>query len=269
MSAHIKSHNEKAAAMWSSGGRVYDEISRSIADANEHCVTRLDPRAGEHVLDLATGTGWTSRRVAERGAAVAGADIAEGMLDAAREIATERGLDIDYRIGDAEGLPFDDGSFDAIVSTFGVMFAPGQDAAAKELARVCRKGGRIAIAAWTPNSHAVTLRKVLGPYMPPPPSSPPPSPFNWGTPAWLEERLGSDFDLGFEEATVMQRFTDAENSWQVNVAGFGPVKAVAGSLDDDRRAGLRKDFMAFYDEYRTGLGVALPIDYLVALGTRR
>ena len=114
-SATIQSHNEKPAAVWSSGGAEYDRVSRGIADSIEHCVLRLDPRPGERILDLATGTGWTSRAVAKRGARVIGADIAADLVAAARERAKAEGLDIDYRIGDAEKLPFADGEFDAVI----------------------------------------------------------------------------------------------------------------------------------------------------------
>jgi SAM-dependent methyltransferase len=182
-------HNLKAAAMWGGGGRAYDEISRSVASAIEHCVTRLQPKPGEQIADIATGTGWTSRLVARSGAQVTGVDIAEGMLAGAREIAQEQGLAIDYRLGDAEALPFDDGTFDAVISTFGVMFAPDQSRAAAELARVCKRGGRLAIAAWTPDSEAVKFRQVLQPFMAAPPPPSPPSPFVWGTRDWLAGAL--------------------------------------------------------------------------------
>ena len=117
MSRGIQPHNEKPASVWSSGGKDYDEVSRGIADAIEHCVLRLNPRPGERVLDLATGTGWTSRVVARRGATVTGVDIANGLLNAARATAAVEGLPIAYQLGDAEDLPFDDASFDAVVST--------------------------------------------------------------------------------------------------------------------------------------------------------
>src|SRR5688500_14018090 len=119
----IEAHNERPAAVWSAGGRDYEEISRGIADAIEHCALRLNPRRGERILDLSTGTGWTSRLVARRGAVVVGADIAADLLAAAREKAKVEGLPIDYQIGDAENLPFADEEFDAVVSTFGIMFA--------------------------------------------------------------------------------------------------------------------------------------------------
>ena len=142
MNGRIQPHNERPAAVWSAGGKDYNEISRGIADSIEHCVLRLNPQPGERILDLSTGTGWTSRVVARRGASVIGVDIAHELLDAARAQAQEQGLAIDYQLGDAENLPFENGEFDAVVSTCGVMFASRPEAAAGELARVCRKGGR-------------------------------------------------------------------------------------------------------------------------------
>ena len=106
MSSTIQPHNLRAAAVWSRGGKAYDEISRGIADAIEHCVLRLNPQPDETVLDLSTGTGWTSRLVARRGATVMGVDIAEELLEAARARAEAERLEIDYRVADAERLPF-------------------------------------------------------------------------------------------------------------------------------------------------------------------
>ncbi len=269
MSENIQPHNEKAAAMWGGGGRSYDKVSRFIAEGIEHCVDRLAPKSGERVLDVATGTGWTSRRLAEHGARVTGIDIAEGMLTAAQKIAGEAGLDIDYRLADAEALPFDDGVFDAVISTCGVMFAGKRDAAASELARVCRKGGRLGLMTWTPDSTAADMRKVMLPYMPPPPSPPPPSPFDWGKPAWLTETLGGDFAFGFEEGVLHHRMPDGEAVWNLLEEGFGPVRAVSASLDRERRAELKADFVRWCEQFRSGLGVTVPYQYLVTLGTRR
>jgi ubiquinone/menaquinone biosynthesis C-methylase UbiE len=153
-----------------SGGANYDAISKGIADSIEHCVLRLNPRPGERILDLATGTGWTSRVVARRGAIVTGVDIAEDLIAAARERAAAEVLPIDYRVGDAEALPFEDASFDAVISTVGIMFATRPEAAAKELARVCRPGGRIAITTWLQDGNVFKMFQVMKRYMPPPPS---------------------------------------------------------------------------------------------------
>ena len=124
--------NEKARRVWNAPGARYDEISRSIADAIEHAVERLAPAPGERILDLATGTGWASRSVGRRcpTATVIGADIADELLAAARSLAEREQLAIDYQVGDAESLPFEDGEFDGVVSTFGVMFASKPQSAA-------------------------------------------------------------------------------------------------------------------------------------------
>src|ERR687893_669834 len=168
MNGTIQAHNERAAAVWSAGGADYDAISRGIADAIEHCVLRLNPRPGERILDLSTGTGWTSRVVARRGAIVTGVDIAAGLLDAARARAEAETLLVDYQLADAESLPFEDGEFDAVVSTFGIMFAGRPDAAASELARVCRKGARIALTTWLSDSTLFEMFEVMRRYMPAP-----------------------------------------------------------------------------------------------------
>lgn len=173
--------DQRPAAVWSSGGLAYDEISRQIASALDHCVRRLAPKPGERILDLATGTGWTSHLLAGRGAKVTGVDIAAELIDAAKAIGQSSGLVIDYEIGDAERLRFADASFDAVVSTFGVMFASNPEAAAgEEIARVCRKGGRIALTTWRPDSNVFEMFKVMQTYMPSPPSPPPPSALRLG-----------------------------------------------------------------------------------------
>ena len=123
MNTSIREHNLKAAALWGSGGRAYDRISRSISSAIDHCVDRLNPTPGERMADVATGTGWASRAVARLGAKVVGIDIAGPLLDAARDIAREQNLTIEYRLADVEALPFSGGEFDGVISTFGVMFA--------------------------------------------------------------------------------------------------------------------------------------------------
>jgi SAM-dependent methyltransferase len=267
MNTSIREQNLRAAALWGSGGRAYDGISRSISGAIEHCVTRLNPTLGEHIADVATGTGWASRALARLGARVVGIDIAEPLLDAARDIAREQNLAIEYRLGDAEALPVSDEEFDGVISTFGVMFVPDQTHAASELARICRSDGRLAIAAWLPESNAVKMRQVLQPYAPAPPV-PPPSPFVWGTPDWLTATLGQYFSLGFEEGVVIARFSSSSAAWDAYAAGFGPVRAVAEALDEARRNELRTAFVSWSDQFRTGLGVSIPFPYLVTTGHR-
>lgn len=266
--AKIQQHNERPAAVWSSGGKDYDQISRGIADSIEHCVMRLNPQPGERILDLSTGTGWTSRLVARRGATVIGADIASDLLDAARTQAKAEGLAIEYQIGDAESLPFDDAAFDAVVSTCGVMFASKQEAAAAELARVCRKGGRIALTTWLSDSSVFQMFQVMKRYMPAPPSPAPRSPFEWGRTERIRELLGGAFDLRFEKGVSYYREPSAEAAWETFSTGYGPTRVLAASLDADRRESLRKDFVAFHAGFATDLGICVPREYWLTVGVR-
>lgn len=269
MDGAILPHNQRASAVWSAGGRDYDEISRSISDALEHAVQRLNPGAGQSVLDLATGTGWTSRLLARLGVKATGVDIAQELLQSARERAAQAGLAIDYRTGDAESLPFADASFDHVISTFGVMFASRPHIAAAELARICKPGGRLALTTWLPDSAVVKMFGVMRPYMPAPPTPAPPSPFEWGRRDRLQELLGAHFDLKFEEGVNFQREVDGETAWNHASTGYGPIKMLATHLEPMQREALKKDFIAFIEEFRTELGVTVPRGYLVTVGTRR
>ena len=268
MEGAIESHNQKPAAVWNSGGARYDDISRGIADSIEHCVVRLNPRPKERILDLATGTGWTSRAVARRGATVTGVDLGADLVRAAGERAKAEGLDIDYRVGDAEKLPFSDGAFDAVISTCGVMFASRPEAAAAELGRVCRQGGRIALTTWLSDSNLFKMFMVMKPYMAPPPVPAPPSPFEWGKIERLQALLGKDFDLKFEKGVSYYREPDGEAAWNTFVNGYGPTKTLAASLDETKRAALQRDFIAFHDGFPTELGICVPREYWVTVGVR-
>lgn len=263
--------NTKAAAMWSGGGADYDSISLGISSALDHAVARLAPTEGMKVLDIATGTGFTARLVARRGARVTGVDIAEGLLDAARSKAMAEGLQINWRLGDAERLPFEDNSFDGAISTFGIMFATDQEAALSELVRVVRPGGQIVVAAWTQDSNAVGLRKVVAPFMSAPPAGAPtpPSPFNWGDPDWTRTSLGQNVTLGFETADTVHRLPDAETVWADYSRGFGPVRAVAQSLDENRLVEMRAAFLEWVGQFSTDLGIAMPFRYVVSAGTKK
>jgi SAM-dependent methyltransferase len=264
----IQSHNARPAAVWSSGGKHYDHISRGIADSIEHAVLRLDPKPGERILDLSTGTGWASRLVAARGATVVGVDIAADLLDAARANAEAAGLRIDYRLGDAEALPFDDGAFDAVISTVGIMFATRQEAAAAELARVVRRGGRVALTTWTPDGNVFGMFSVMKRYMPAPPVPAPRSPFEWGNPERVRELLGAAFALRFERATSYYREPSPEAAWWTFSTGYGPTKSLAMSLDPNRLEALRDDFIAFHQTFATELGICVPREYLLTVGVR-
>jgi SAM-dependent methyltransferase len=269
--ATIEQHNQRPAAVWSAGGERYNEISRGIADSIEHGVMRLNPRRGERVLDLATGTGWTSRLVARRGAVVTGADIASDLLEAARGYAAAEGLAIDYQIGDAENLPFADGTFDAVISTCGIMFATRPEAAVRELARVVRPGGRIAITTWLSDGNLFKMFQVMKRYMPAPANgaTPPPSPFEWGNADRIRDLLGPAFELKLERGVSYYREPSAEAAWETFAGGYGPTKSLANSLDPDRREQLRQDFIAFHAGFPTALGICVPREYWLTVGTRK
>ncbi len=265
MTTHVRPHNAKAALTWGSGGASYDRVSHSIADALEHVVDRVAPTPGDDCLDVATGTGWTARRIKANGANVTGVDIGAGVIAAAKEMSPE----IEFQVGDAEELAFADGAFDVLTSTFGVMFVARPEDAARELARVCRKGGRLGLATWLPGDTIEGLFKVMKPYMPPAPASPPPSPFEWGKIERVRELLGGAFDLKFETGVTTFRVPSGEAAWDLFVTGYGPTKTIAGGLDEARRAELRRDFIAYHEGFSSELGVAMARKYLVTVGVRR
>jgi SAM-dependent methyltransferase len=209
--------------------------------------------------------------VAKLGAKVTGVDIADGLLSAARELAAEDGVAVEWRLGDAEKLPLADESFDAAISTFGIMFASNQEAALRELSRVVRPGGRIAVVAWEPKTNAAALRQVVAAFMPQAsaPKTPPPSPFNWGDPDWLLSALGDHFDMRHEKGELFHRLSSPSEAWTVYSSGFPPVQAVARALAPERREEMRSAFEEWVGRYRTDLGVAIPFHYLVTIGIKR
>jgi SAM-dependent methyltransferase len=268
--SNVQPSNLKAQAVWNAPAGRYDEISRSIADAIEHAVERLQPRAGEGILDLATGTGWASRVVAQRfpGAVVTGVDIADQMLEYARAAAAKLELDIEYEHADAERLPFADGSFDGVVSTFGVMFAGNPEAAAKELARVLKKGGRAVLATWGHDSNVARMFGMMKQFMPPPPHPSPPSPFAWGSRARLEELLAGSFELAIESGTNRFRYGSGEQAWNLWVNHYGPVRSLAANLDDGKRAEFRNAMIAWHETFTSDLGHDQPREYLITRAVR-
>jgi 2-polyprenyl-3-methyl-5-hydroxy-6-metoxy-1,4-benzoquinol methylase len=270
MSEHtVQQHNLRPAAIWNSGGMQYEGISQTIADAIEHCVIRLNPQSGERILDLATGTGWAARRVAVRGAQVTGVDLGADLIDAARSRAQTERLNIDFHVGDAEALPFENKTFDAVISTFGVMFVSKPESAAVELSRICKPGGRIALTTWAPDGAMAGLFKVMKTYMAAPASPAPPSPFEWGNPERVQQLLGQSFDLRFETGTSVLRAPSGEAVWDLFSTGYGPTKTLATNLDPQRLQSLKQDFIAYHEGFKSELGVAMPRDYLVTFGVRK
>ena len=260
-------HHEPAAKLWSRGGVGYDNVSYAISDALAHAAQRLDAKAGERILDVATGTGWTARNVARTGARVTGIDIADGLLDAARALSAHIEPSITFMQGDAEALPFDEGEFDGVISTFGVMFAANQEQAAAELGRVCKPGGRLVIAAWVPGGAVEEFFGVIAKHSDAPP--PPASPMNWGDPESAENLLSGAFELEFENGTNIAYHADADAIWDWYGEGFGPIRHVMDSLDAAGQAALKADVDAYHAHYKEPMGLKVPRDYLIIRGTRR
>jgi ubiquinone/menaquinone biosynthesis C-methylase UbiE len=255
---------ERQSKMWGTG--PYQRITETITDIHDVVLERLGPEAGDRWLDLATGTGAVAERAAAAGADVTGLDLAPALIETAKERAGQLGLEIDYMVGDVERLPFDDASFDKVSSSCGIMFAPDHEASARELGRVTRPGGRIALANWTPTGGLAKMFKVMAPYQPAPPPS---SPFDWGDEARVHELLGEAFELELEERVSTLRTPSAEAYWELFSTSYGPTKTLADSLGD-RRENLHRDWVEFFEKnYKTNGEIAHTREYLLILGTRR
>jgi SAM-dependent methyltransferase len=188
------------------------------------------------------------------------------LIETAAERAAERGLEIDYRVGDCERLELDDASFDAVSSTCGIMFAPDHEAAARELARVTRPGGRIALANWTPTGGLGRMFKMMAPFMPAPPPS---SPFDWGDETRVRELLGESFELDISEHVSTVRLPSGEAFWELFSTSYGPTRTLAESLGD-RREELHEAWVDFFESnYRSNGEIAHTREYLLIVGERR
>jgi SAM-dependent methyltransferase len=257
---------EKQRVMWGAG--PFERVEPNLGEMHAAVVDRAAPQPGERVLDIGCGTGGAAFLACGTGAEVTGLDLSPVLIDTARERAAERGLDLQLDAGDAESLPYEDASFDVVTSTVGIMFAPGQEAAASELARVTRPGGRTVVASWIWEGSGGGLFRVMAPFQPPPPPGLP-SPFDWGREDAVQRLLGDAFELEFEEreSTIAERSSEAV--WETFSTGFGPLKTLLGTLEPERREELHDAFVAFFDEYRTEDGIRQPRPYLIAHGKRR
>ena len=259
---------QKQSVIWGTG--PYQNITETIADIHTLVIDRLEPQPGLKWLDLACGTGAVAELAAQQGADVTGVDLAPALIETAQERARERGLEIDYRVGDCENLEFEDGAFDAISSTCGIMFAPDHQASADELARVVKQGGRIGLVNWTPAELGLAaLFMIMKPFQPPPAEGAG-YPFDWGSEEHAEKLLGDAFELEFERGISPLRLEDGESYWQLFSTSYGPTRTLAESLDDERREELHRTWVDFVDtNLRGGDEVEHAREYLLVLGTRR
>ena len=254
-------------AAWASGD--YAVIGTTLQLVGELLAEACDLRTDERVLDVAAGNGNATLAAARRGAIVTSTDYVGALLDAGAARARAEGLDVTFEVADVEALPYDDASFDAVLSTFGVMFAPDHARAAAEMARVCRPGGRIGMANWTPDGFIGQLFRTLGGHLPPPAGVQPPS--LWGTEAHLRELFGeraAKIDVTRRHFTFRYRsaahFIDVFRTW------YGPVHKAFAALADKAPA-LERDLTALLDASNRGGPGALmvPSEYLEVVVTRR
>lgn len=248
-------------AAWSSGD--YAVVGTTLQIVGETLCEALDLRAGQSVLDVAAGNGNATLAAARRWCDVVSTDYVPALLARGRDRAEAERLDITFREADAETLPFADGSFDTVVSTFGVMFTPDQDRAAAEMVRVCRRGGKIGLANWTPQGFIGQMFKTLGAYMPPPPGVK--SPALWGTRERLDELFGkSAASITAEPRNFVFRYRSPAHFIDVFGTYYGPVLKALAALDDDKRKSLLADMEAVIGRFnRADDGtMAVPSEYL-------
>jgi ubiquinone/menaquinone biosynthesis C-methylase UbiE len=253
---------------WAQGD--YMLMSADLVLVSELLCETIDLRAGQTVLDVATGSGNTALAAARRRCDVIGIDYAPSMLVLGQARAAAERLPVTFRDGDAEQLPFADATFDVVLSTFGVMFAPDQAQAARELLRVCRPGGKIGLASWTPESFPGAFRQVMAQYLPPPPGVP--SPVRWGTEAGLRELFGTGvISLQVTQRTIAQRYRSAQHCVEHLRTNFGPVVAAFAALDAERQAQLMRDMVEDAQRFnRSGDETFVaPCDYLEAVAIKR
>jgi len=257
-------------AAWASGD--YAVIGTTLQIVGEQLAEACDLLCDERVLDVAAGNGNATLAAARRGCRVRSTDYVAALLERGEDrVRAERLNDnVVFQVADAEALPFEDASFDAVLSTFGVMFAPDQPKAAAELARVCRPGGRIGLANWTPEGFVGQMFKTLGKHLPPPPGALPPS--QWGTEAWLRAHFDErDFLVQVTRRIFNFRYRSAAHFIDTFRAWYGPMHKAFAALPPDGAQALEQDLIELINRSnRAGeKSLVVPGEYLEVVMTRR
>lgn len=261
----IKERQQKT---WSSGN--FAMIGNLMVIVGERLCEAADLHATEKVLDVATGSGNTAISAARRFCDVTGSDYVPKLIESARKRAESEGLNIDFKIGDAEDLPYPDTSFDAVLSTFGVMFAPNQEKAASELLRVCKPGGKIGLANWTPEGFVGNMFRTIGKHVPPPAGIKPPP--LWGTEEHLAELFGEGVSsLQTRRRTYVIRYPSAQYFIGYFREYFGPTVKAFEALDAAGQDALARDLEEVLENWNTsGDGtIVVPGEYLEVVAVRR
>jgi SAM-dependent methyltransferase len=255
-------------AMWASGD--FGVIASLIHVVAERLVDSVDPAAGSHVLDVAGGTGNAATAAARCGSRVTCTDYVPALLERGRERARAEGLDIAFETADAEALPHPDGAFDAVLSVFGAMFAPDHRQAAAELTRVCRPGGVIGLASWTPEGFLGEWFRATAKHAPPPAGLA--SPLRWGTEDAIAELLGDQVSsIRSRRRTFTWRFTDAAAFVGTMRRWYGPTVKAFETVGDEGAAALEQDLIAVVERSARSRGnaIAVPAEYLEVVAVRR
>jgi ubiquinone/menaquinone biosynthesis C-methylase UbiE len=254
-------------AAWSSGD--YAVVGTTLQIVGEELCEALDVRSGQKVLDVAAGNGNVALAAARRWCDVVATDYVPALLERARERAVADRLGIELREADAEALPFADESFDVVVSTFGVMFTPDQDRAAAELVRVCRRGGKIGLANWTPDGFIGRLFRTLGRHVPPPPGAR--SPALWGTRARLAE-LFEPYAASIKSAQrhFVFRYRSPEHWLEIFKTYYGPLLKTFAALEPPAQAALADDVLRLIGQFNRAEdgSMVVPSEYLEVVVTR-
>lgn len=261
----IKGKQQQA---WSAGD--YAIVGTTLQIVGESLCEALDLRAGQRVLDVAAGNGNASLAAARRWCDVVSTDYVPALLDRARARAGAECLPIEFKQADAEDLPFDDASFDVVLSTFGVMFTPNQERAASELIRVCRAGGKIGLANWTPGSMIGELFKLIGRYLPPPPGVK--SPGLWGTEERLQELFGTRVSsIVATRKHFVFRYRSPRHWLDTFRTYYGPMLKAFAALPPERQGALERDLLDLARSFNRGGDDTLiaPSEYLEVVAAVR
>ena len=253
-------------AMWASGD--FAVIGTTLQIVGEQLCESIDLRAGEQVLDVAAGNGNATLAAARRFAEVTSTDYVPALLERGRRRADAEGLAVTFEVADAEALPYASASFDVVLSTFGVMFAPDHAQSASEIMRVCRLGGRIGLAAWTPEGFLGDLFRVVAKHVAPIPGVA--SPLLWGTPGHLAGLFGTAKSTQHTARDFMFRYQSPEHFVDVFRTYYGPVHKAFAALDPNGREALERDMLALLRAADRGgpEGLVVPAQYLETVITR-
>jgi ubiquinone/menaquinone biosynthesis C-methylase UbiE len=256
----------KQQAMWASGD--FAVIGTTLQIVGEELCESLDLLAGSRVLDVAAGNGNATLAAARRFANVTSTDYVPALLERGRRRAEADGLDVTFDVADAEALPYPDASFDVVLSTFGVMFAPDHEKSAREMLRVCRRGGRIGLASWTPQGFLGDLFRTVARHVPPPAGVA--SPMLWGTADHLEQLFAGASSIEHTVRSFAFRYRSPEHWVEVFRAYYGPIHKAFAALDASGQAALDADLIALLRRAnRAGeSSLVVPADYLETIMIR-